>query len=398
MMSYRTVGLRPDCWTVGLRPDCWTVGLLDFPIVRTKSNSPTVQQSNSPTVRTKSNSLLECIINFSEGRDLDIIRRISGEVEAVDGARLLHVDSGYGANRTVITFAGNPEAVCEAAFRVIRKAGELIDMSKHHGEHPRTGATDVCPLVPLNGVSMEEAAEYARKLAERVGAELGIPVYCYEAAAFDPRRRNLAYCRRGEYEGLKDRISTEEGKPDFGPSIFDRRVARTGLTTIGARDFLVAVNFNLNTASTQHAKEIALDVREKGRISREGEPVRIPGSLKATKAIGWYIEEYGVAQVSMNITDLAICPLHVAFEEVCRKARERGVQVTGTEIVGLLPKQTLIDAGKHYLSKGNISPEEASEEMIIRTAITAMGLDELRPFNPAERLIEYLLANQNTQY
>ncbi|MDR2564038.1 MAG: glutamate formimidoyltransferase [Prevotellaceae bacterium] len=348
--------------------------------------------------------LLECVPNFSEGRDFDIIRQICNEVERLAGVKLLNVDSGYSANRTVLTFAGNPEAVCEAAFRAMQKAGELIDMSKHCGTHPRTGATDVCPLIPLDGASMEEAVIYARKLAEKVGVELGIPVYCYEAAAFDLRRKNLAYCRRGEYEGLKTRISSEEGKPDFGPSVFDERIARTGLTSIGARDFLLAVNFNLNTTSAKLAKAIALDVREKGRIKpsageiskdADEKPARIPGSLKATKAIGWYIDEYGIAQVSMNITDLAVCPLHVAFDEVCRKANERGVRVTGAEIVGLTPKQALMEAGKHYLSNRNEKPSSASEEELIRIAIESMRLDELRPFVPDEKLIEYLLENNS---
>ena len=351
---------------------------------------------------------IECVPNFSEGRDLEIIRKICDEIETVEGVKLLNIDPGYSTNRTVVTFAGNPEAVCEAAFRAMRKAGELIDMSKHSGDHPRMGATDVCPLVPLNDISMEETAEYARKLAERVGTELGIPVYCYEAAAFDEKRRNLAYCRQGEYEGLKDRISSDERKPDFGPTVFNERVARTGATAVGARDFLVAVNFNLNTTSTRRANAIAFDVREKGRAKREGNPITgkimkdangeaitIPGSLKATKAIGWYIEEYGIAQVSMNINDISITPLHVAFDEVCRKANERGIRVTGTEIVGLVPKKVLIDAGKYFLAKQQRS-SGIPESEIIDMAIVSLGLSDLKPFKPDEKVIEYLSEDKNT--
>ena len=352
--------------------------------------------------------LIECVPNFSEGRDLEVIRKITNEIEKVEGVKLLNVDPGYSTNRTVVTFAGNPEAVCEAAFRAMQKAGELIDMSKHHGDHPRMGATDVCPLVPLSDITMEETVIYARKLAERVGAELNIPVYCYEEAAFNEKRRNLAYCRQGEYEGLKDRISTEERKPDFGPDVFNERVARTGASAIGARDFLVAVNFNLNTTSTRRANAIAFDVREKGRPKREGNPVTgkiikdengeavmIPGALKATKAIGWYIEEYGVAQVSMNINNISVTPLHLAFEEVCRKASERGLRVTGTEIVGLVPKKVLIDAGKYYLAKQQRSLGIPENE-IIRIAISSMGLGDLKPFAPDEKIIERLLDDKRT--
>lgn len=353
--------------------------------------------------------IIECVPNFSEGRDMNIINQIAGESETVEGVKLLDVDPGSTTNRTVVTFVGEPEQVCEAAFRCIKKAQELIDMRKHKGDHPRFGATDVCPLVPVANISMEETAAYARQLAERVGKELNIPVYCYENAAFTDVRRNLANCRQGEYEALKERICTEAWKPDFGPDTFSESVAKSGATAVGARDFLVAVNYNLNTTSTRRANAIAFDVREKGRPKREGgsvvgkiikneqgEPVMIPGTLKATKAIGWFIKEYGIAQVSMNMTNLSVTPLHVAFDEVCRCAALRGVRVTGAEIVGLIPKKVLIDAGVYYLKKQQRSCGIAESE-IIKIAVKSMGLDDLKPFNPKEKVIEYLLEADNKE-
>ncbi|MCR5554277.1 MAG: glutamate formimidoyltransferase [Bacteroidales bacterium] len=353
--------------------------------------------------------IIECVPNFSEGRDMNIINQIAGESKTVEGVKLLDVDPGSTTNRTVVTFVGEPEQVCEAAFRCIKKAQELIDMRKHKGDHPRFGATDVCPLVPVANISMEETAAYARQLAERVGKELNIPVYCYENAAFTDVRRNLANCRQGEYEALKERICTEAWKPDFGPDTFSESVAKSGATAVGARDFLVAVNYNLNTTSTRRANAIAFDVREKGRPKREGgsvvgkiikdeqgEPVMIPGTLKATKAIGWFIKEYGIAQVSMNMTNLSVTPLHVAFDEVCRCAALRGVRVTGAEIVGLIPKKVLIDAGVYYLKKQQRSCGIAESE-IIKIAVKSMGLDDLKPFNPKEKVIEYLLEADNKE-
>ena len=352
--------------------------------------------------------LIECVPNFSEGRNLDIIKQITNEIETVEGIKLLDVDPGASTNRTVVTFVGEPADVLEAAFRGIRKAQELIDMRNHHGDHPRFGATDVCPLVPVAGITMEETAEYARKLAERVGKELGIPVFCYENSAFKPERRNLANCRQGEYEALKERIVTKEWKPDFGPNKFTESVAKSGASAIGARDFLIAVNYNLNTTSTRRANAIAFDVREKGRPKREGNPitgkivkdangnpVMIPGTLKGTKAIGWFIKEYGIAQVSMNITSIRETPLHVAFEEVCKKAAARGIRVTGTEIVGLVPKSVLIDAADYYLAKQqrSLGIDEAEK---MKIAIKSMGLDDLKPFDPAEKVIEYMIADKTT--
>ncbi|HOE05802.1 MAG TPA: glutamate formimidoyltransferase [Bacteroidales bacterium] len=344
--------------------------------------------------------LIECVPNFSEGRDMNIIRQITDEIEKTEGVKLLDVDPGMATNRTVVTFVGTPSEVLDAAVAAVKKASELIDMQKHSGAHPRFGATDVCPLIPVANISMEEVAEYARKLGKRIGEELGIPVYCYENAAFTPERRNLAYCRSGEYEGLKDKIGKPEWKPDFGEARFN---ARSGATAVGARDFLIAVNFNLNTTSTRRANAIAFDVREKGRPKREGnqvtgkvvldekgEQVMIPGTLKGTKAIGWFIDEYGVAQVSMNITNIAQTPLHIAFDEICKKAAERGVRVTGTEIVGLVPKKTLIEAGKYFLKKQQRSVG-ISEEEILKIAVKSMGLDDLKPFNPKEKIIEYLI-------
>ena len=351
--------------------------------------------------------LIECVPNFSEGRNMQVINRITDEIKSVKGVVLLDVDPGEATNRTVVTFIGEPEAVCEAAFRAVRKAKELIDMRSHHGEHPRMGATDVCPLVPVSGITMEETVVYARKLAKRVGEELGIPVYCYESAAFSPDRRNLAVVREGEYEGLQNKLANPAMKPDFGPDEFTEPVAKSGASVIGARDFLLAVNFNLNTTSTRRANAIAFDVRERGRVKREGNPitgkkvidengkeVMIPGTLKGTKAIGWYIAEYGIAQVSMNITDINSTPLHVAFEEVCNKAAARGIRVTGTEIVGMMPKRVLIDAGKYYLRKQHRSAGIAESE-IIKIAVKSMGLDDLRPFEPDEKVIEYMIADKS---
>lgn len=351
----------------------------------------------------KTRQIVECVPNFSEGRDKNVIRQITDVIEECEGVKLLDVDPGEATNRTVVTFVGEPEAVAEAAFRAVRKAGELIDMRKHHGAHPRIGATDVLPIIPVSGITLEECAELARRLAKRIAEEINIPCYCYEAAAFKPERRNLAVCRKGEYEGIQERITDSDEAPDFGARPFDEDVARTGCTVVGARDFLIAVNFNLNSTSTRRANAIAFDVREKGRPSREGNPIigkvrkdadgnpiMIPGTLKATKAIGWYIEEYGIAQVSMNITDINVTPLHVAFEEVCRCAQNRGLRVTGTEIVGLTPKRTLIEAGKYFLQKQHRSVG-IPEEDIIGIAIKSLGLDDLKPFMPEEKVIEFML-------
>lgn len=352
--------------------------------------------------------LIECVPNFSEGRDKGVIRQITDAIEQCEGIRLLDVDPGEATNRTVVTFVGEPQAVLEAAFRSVKKAGELIDMRKHHGAHPRMGATDVLPLIPVSGISLEECAELARRLAKRIADELAIPCYCYEAAAFTPERKNLAVCREGEYEALAEKLSTPGKEPDFGARPLDEDLARTGCTAVGARDFLIAVNFNLNTTSTRRANAIAFDVREKGRPQREGgsvvgkpvldadgKPVMIPGTLKGTKAIGWYIEEYGIAQVSMNITDIKLTPLHVAFEEVCRCAQNRGVRVTGTEIVGLVPERTLIEAGKHFLRKQQRSTGIPKED-ILKIAIKSMGLDDLKPFDPKEKVIEYMIDSEDS--
>ena len=344
--------------------------------------------------------------NFSEGRDPEIINAIADVVRRGTGVKMLNVDPGEATNRTVITFAGSPEAVVEVAFQTVRKAAELIDMRQHHGAHPRSGATDVLPLIPISGVTLEECARMARDLAERVYDDLGIPCYCYEAAAYTPERRNLAVCRAGEYEALPQKMGDPERKPDFGPDGYNETVARSGATNVGARDFLIAVNFNLNTTSTRRANAVAFDVREKGRPKREGNPltgkvvkdadgnpVMIPGTLKGCKAIGWYIDEYGIAQVSMNITDINATPLHKAFEEVCRAAQARGLRVTGTEIVGLVPKRSLIEAGRYFLEKQQRSVG-ISEEEIIRIAVKSMGLDDLKPFDPKEKVIEYLLEDE----
>jgi glutamate formiminotransferase/formiminotetrahydrofolate cyclodeaminase len=344
--------------------------------------------------------LIECVPNFSEGRDLEVVRQITARIESAEGATLLHVDPGKATNRTVVTFAGPPDAVVEAAFRAIARAAELIDMQHHSGEHPRMGATDVCPLVPISGITMAETAALARQLAERVGRELGIPVYLYEAAQPDPSRQNLAVIRAGEYEGLARKMADPAWQPDFGPKLFN---PRSGATVIGARDFLVAFNANLNTTSTRRANAIAFDVRETGRPRRDGDaltgkvmtdasghPVMVPGTLKAVKAIGWYIGEYGIAQVSMNLTDIRTTPLHVAFDEVCRAAAARGVRVTGSELVGLIPLASLLDAGRHFLRKQQRSTG-VSEAELIKIAVKSLGLEELAPFQPAERIIEYRL-------
>lgn len=350
------------------------------------------------------NQLIECVPNFSEGNDLSIIRQITDQIEKVEGVKLLNVDPGKATNRTVVTFVGAPEAVIEAAFWAIKKASELIDMSKHKGEHPRMGATDVCPLIPIAGISMEETAEYAKKLAARVGSEIGIAVYLYEAAQPNSARNNLSVIRAGEYEGFFKKIKLPEWKPDFGPA---EHSAKAGSTVIGARDFLVAYNINLNTTSTRRANAIAFDVREAGRVKREGnpvtgkivtdeagKPVNIPGTLKSVKAIGWFIEEYGVAQISMNLTNINITPVHIAFDEVCKKANERGIRVTGSELVGLIPLKAMLDAGKYFLQKQQRSLG-VSEKELIKIAVKSMGLDELAPFNPEERIIEYLLKNKS---
>jgi glutamate formiminotransferase/formiminotetrahydrofolate cyclodeaminase len=334
--------------------------------------------------------IIECVPNFSEGRDLSIIKQISDEIESVEGVRLLNVDAGRATNRTVVTFVGDPKAVVEAAFRVIKKSGELIDMSKHKGEHPRMGATDVCPLIPVANISMEETATYAQQLAKRVGEELKLPVYLYEAAQPDKSRSNLSVIRAGEYEGFFKKIN--EFKPDFGPSVFD---ARRGATVIGARDFLVAYNVNLNTTSVRRANAIAFDVREAGRtVVENGVKVNQPGSLKAVKAIGWYIEEYGIAQISINLTNINVTPVHIAFDEVCKKADARGIRVTGSELVGLIPLKAMLDAGKHFLRKQKRSVG-VSEKELIRIAVKSLGLDELGPFKPEKKIIEYMLKTKS---
>src|ERR1700742_505815 len=350
--------------------------------------------------------LIECVPNFSEGRNMDIIRQITDEVESVEGVRLLNVDPGKATNRTVVTFVGEPDAVIEAAFLAIKKAGELIDMSKHKGEHPRMGATDVCPLIPIANITMEETVAYAHELAKMVGDDLQIPVYLYEHAQKDKLRNNLSVIRAGEYEGFFKKIKMPEWKPDFGPAEFD---AKRGATVIGARDFLIAYNVNLNTTSTRRANSIAFDVREAGRVMREGDPINgkiitnpdgspksVPGTLKSVKAIGWYIEEYGIAQISMNLTNIEITPLHVAFDEVCKKAAERGMRVTGSELVGLIPLQALLDAGKYFLAKQQRSTG-VSEKELIRIAILSMGLKDLGLFIPGQRIIEYLLRDPSAE-
>ena len=349
--------------------------------------------------------LIECVPNFSEGNDLTIIKQITDRIESVEGVRLLNVDPGKATNRTVVTFVGEPDAVIEAAVRAIKLAGELIDMSKHKGEHPRMGATDVCPLIPVSGITMEETAAYAKKLGERVGKELTIPVYLYENAQPNKDRSNLSIIRAGEYEGFFKKIKLPEWKPDFGPNEYD---AKRGATVIGAREFLVAFNINLNTTSTRRANAIAFDVREAGRVKREGDPltgkiilgpdgkaITIPGTLKSTKAIGWFIEEYGIAQISMNLTNTNITSVHKAFEEVSKSAQEKGIRVTGSELVGIIPLQCLIDAGKYFLEKQERSTGIPEKELI-KIAVKSLGLEELAPFKPEERIIEYLLKDNSS--
>lgn len=347
--------------------------------------------------------LIECVPNFSEGNDMDIIKQITDVIEAVEGVKLIDVDPGKATNRTVVTFVGTPNEVVEAAVQAIKKASELIDMSKHHGEHPRFGATDVCPMVPVANISMDETVEYAHKLAERVGNELNIPVYCYEFAAKEEKRKNLANCRSGEYEGLNEKLSNPKWKPDFGPAKFSESVKKTGATAISARNFLIAYNVNLNTTSTRRANAIAFDIREKGRVKREGgtltgkiikdnkgNPVNEPGILKCVKGIGWYIEEYGVAQLSFNLTDITVTSMHEVFEAACKRAEARGLRVTGSELVGCIPLEAMLDAGKHYLRKQQRSTGISDAE-IIKIAIKSLGLDELVPFDPKKKIIEYVL-------
>ncbi|NND25444.1 MAG: glutamate formimidoyltransferase [Flavobacteriaceae bacterium] len=353
--------------------------------------------------------LIECVPNISEGRDLNVINTIANVVKTVEGITLLDVDPGQATNRTVITFVGEPEQVIEAAFLLIKKASELIDMRKHTGEHPRFGATDVCPLVPISGISLEETAKYAHKLGKRVGANLKIPVYLYEKAAKEDKRKNLANCRAGEYEGLAKKLSDKNWKPDFGPEKFNDDVARTGATAIAARDFLVAYNVNLNTTSTRRANAIAFDIREAGRVKREGnpitgkkvldkngEPVRIPGKLKAVKGIGWFIEEYGIAQISYNLTNISITSMHEAFDETCKAALERGLRVTGSELIGLIPLKAMLDAGDYFLWKQNRSLG-ISESEKVKIAVKSLGLDDLKPFNPNEKIIEYVMKDHKKQ-
>ena len=347
--------------------------------------------------------LIECVPNFSEGRDLSIIKQITDAIESVKGIRLLNVDPGHATNRTVVTFVGEPKQVVEAAFRAIQRASELIDMRYHKGEHPRFGATDVCPFIPVSDITMEETVEYARLLSKRVGNQLNIPVYCYEFAAFEEKRRSLANCRAGEYEGLAEKMKIAGWQPDFGPATFNER---SGATSIGARNFLIAYNVNLNTTSVRLANSIAFDIREAGRIKREGdpitgkvivdehgEPVRIPGTLKKVRAIGWFIKEYGIAQISINLTDITATSVHQAFDEVCERARDRGIRVTGSELIGMIPLQAMLDAGKYFLLKQRRSVGIPDRE-IIKIAVKSLGLDELSPFDPDKRIIEYFLEDK----
>lgn len=350
-----------------------------------------------------SNAIIECVPNFSEGRDMNIINQITAEVEAVEGVSLLDVDPGKATNRTVVTFVGNPYAVIEAAYRAIKKAGELIDMRNHTGEHPRMGATDVCPLIPISGITMEETIEFAKTLGKRVGDELNIPVYLYEYAASAPYRRNLADIRSGEYEGFAAKILKEEWKPDYGIAKFNEK---SGATVIGARDFLIAYNVNLNTTSTRRANAVAFDIREKGRQKKDangkvmkdatGEAIWEPGLLKNVKAIGWFIEEYGIAQISINLTNMNTTPLHVVFDTACERANARGLRVTGSELVGLVPLQALIEAGKYFLEKQQRSIGVGEQELV-RIAIKSLGLDELGPFDPQKKIIEYRLKDVNAK-
>ncbi len=350
--------------------------------------------------------IIECVPNFSEGRDMSVIKQITDIIESVEGIKLLDVDPGKDTNRTVVTFVGSPEAVSEAAFLSVKKASQLIDMTKHHGQHPRMGATDVCPFIPVSGITMDETVAFARKVAERIGNELSIPVYCYENAAYSDERKNLASCRAGEYEGLRKKLSDPAWKPDFGPSKFNER---SGATAVGARDFLVAYNVNLNTTSTRRANSIAYDVREKGRPAREGnningkiikdengDTVMIPGSLKSVKAIGWYIEEYGIAQISMNLTNINVTPVHIAFDEVCRSADARGIRVTGSELVGLIPLKALLDAGHYFLEKQHRSVGVSDDELV-KIAVRSLGLNDIHKFEAKEKIIEYVMEEKNKQ-
>lgn len=348
------------------------------------------------------NQIIECVPNFSEGRDMTIIRQITDEIEKIDGVRLLDVDPGKATNRTVVTFVGHPKAVIEAAYQAIKKAAEIIDMSKHSGEHPRMGATDVCPLIPISGITMEETAAYAHELGKRVGETLDIPIFMYESAATKPERQNLAVIRAGEYEGMAAKLKDPKWYPDYGTNTFNERA---GATVIGARDFLVAYNVNLNTTSVRRANSVAFDIRENGRIKTDakgknvldvsGEPIRIPGACKSVKAIGWFIEEYGIAQISMNLTNINQTPLHIAFDECCKSAQSRGLRVTGSELVGLVPKSVLIDAGKHFLKQQKRSVG-ISEKELIHIAVRTLGLDELSPFDPSKKVIEYLMEDKTS--
>jgi glutamate formiminotransferase/formiminotetrahydrofolate cyclodeaminase len=351
--------------------------------------------------------LIECVPNFSEGNDMNIINQITAEIEAVDGVKLIDVDAGKATNRTVVTMVGSPDKVCEAAFRAVKKAAELIDMAKHKGAHPRFGATDVCPLIPIANITMDETVEYAYKLAERIGRELHIPIYCYEFAAKDAKRKNLANCRSGEYEGLKDKLANPVWKPDYGSTVFDTHVTKTGATAVGARNFLIAYNVNLNTTSTRRANAVAFDVRERGRVKidgvsqkavldENGNKVFEPGLLKSVKAIGWFIEEFGVAQISMNLTDITFTPLHLAFDTVCERAQARGLRVTGSELVGVVPLSAMLDAGRYFLRKQQRSLG-VSEKELIKIAVKSLGLDELYPFDPDKKIIEYILANEENR-
>lgn len=351
--------------------------------------------------------LIECVPNFSEGRDMDIIKQITDEIKSVKGIQLVDVDPGKATNRTVVTFVGEPNPVLEAAFMAIKKASQLIDMRHHKGAHPRFGATDVCPLVPVSGISMEETAKLANELARRVGEELEIPVYCYEAAANEKKRKNLANCREGEYEALEKRLTTTEWKPDYGPATWNHNTAKTGATAIGARNFLIAYNVNLNTTSVRRANSVAFDIRERGRVKREGDPITgkivtdekgnkvwEPGLLKSVKGIGWFIEEYGIAQISMNLTDISVTPLHKAFDATCERAADRGLRVTGSELVGVVPLEAMLEAGRYFLKKQRRSTGLPEEELI-RIAVKSMGLDELYPFEPDKKIIEYILKDKN---
>jgi len=351
--------------------------------------------------------IIECVPNFSEGNNIAIINQITQSIQSVEGVKLIDVDAGKATNRTVVTFVGSPEEVCEAAFRAVKMASGLIDMRKHKGEHPRFGATDVLPLVPVAGVSMEETVEYAKKLGKRIGDELGIPVYCYEFAAREEKRRNLANCRAGEYEGLPKKLTDPAWKPDFGPAEFNQLVSKTGATAVSARNFLIAYNVNLNTTSTRLANSIAFDIREKGRVKREGgiitgkamkdekgNTLYEPGMLKGVKGIGWFIEEYGITQLSFNITDITVTSIHQVFEAACQRAEVRGVRVTGSELIGVVPLKAMLDAGKYFLHKQKRS-SGISDEEILKVAVKSMGLDDLDSFDPKKKIIEFLIEDQN---